>query len=336
MALSALKLVIFFACLNLAFADFSRVKRPIFRERTGRQAQSSEARPPPPRRLRPLERQGQVNQIPSNERNQQEPRVLPPRNRFSDFGLSDAEYNKGQNFGKRPNFRPDGAEYDEYGNRQKYENGNIPRGYDRRGDVSQEQFRPLEPQRPRPVYPSPKRTIDTNRKAIIDEVDPALLEELEAMPQPGYDIKPQPGYDISPQEDSYVPSSGPAFASPSNLLPVYANARADLGPGSLEANVLAGAAAASQPEGVYQNEERISFQIHGQEGPHSYRYGYDTGNGYNRQFKYEERTGEGYVTGRYGFYDKYGKLQVINYKSDPIHGFHAEGAAVPKKPQYPH
>ena len=32
-------------------------------------------------------------------------------------------------------------------------------------------------------------------------------------------------------------------------------------------------------EGVYQNEERISFQIHGQEGPHSYRYGYDTGNG---------------------------------------------------------
>ena len=100
------QLVIFFACLNLAFADFSRVKRPIFRERTGRQAQSSEARPPPPRRLRPLERQGQVNQIPSNERNRQEPRVLPPRNRFSDFGLSDAEYNKGQNFGKRPNFRP--------------------------------------------------------------------------------------------------------------------------------------------------------------------------------------------------------------------------------------
>ena len=32
-------------------------------------------------------------------------------------------------------------------------------------------------------------------------------------------------------------------------------------------------------EGVYQNEERLSFQIHGQEGPHSYRYGYDTGNG---------------------------------------------------------
>ena len=54
---------------------------------------------------------------------------------------------------------------------------------------------------------------------------------------------------------------------------------------------------------------------------------------FNRQFRYEERTNEGYVKGRYGFYDKYGKLQVINYEADPIHGFHAEGAAVPK---YPH
>lgn len=54
---------------------------------------------------------------------------------------------------------------------------------------------------------------------------------------------------------------------------------------------------------------------------------------YNRQFRYEERTGEGYVKGRYGFYDKYGVLQVINYTADPVHGFHAEGANVPK---YPH
>ena len=95
---------------------------------------------------------------------------------------------------------------------------------------------------------------------------------------------------------------------------------------------------------------------------------------FNRQFRYEERTNEGYVKGRYGFYDKYGKLQVsdrtdirpppgpdhetkpdylskihmyylfcylkiyslfqvVNYEADPIHGFHAEGAGVPK---YPH
>jgi len=165
-----------------------------------------------------------------------------------------------------------------------------------------------------------------NFRPVIDEVDPALLAELEAMPQ-----RP-----AQPREDAYVPASGPAYASPSMLSPVYANARQDLGPGQLEASVLAGAEAygvAARPEGVYQNEERLAFQIHGQEGPHSYRYGYDTGNGFNRQFRYEERTNEGYVKGRYGFYDKYGKLQVVNYEADPIHGFHAEGAAVPK---YPH
>ena len=32
-------------------------------------------------------------------------------------------------------------------------------------------------------------------------------------------------------------------------------------------------------QGVYQTEERLEFQIHGQKGPHSYRWGYDTGNG---------------------------------------------------------
>ena len=31
---------------------------------------------------------------------------------------------------------------------------------------------------------------------------------------------------------------------------------------------------------------------------------------YNRQFRYEERNGAGYVKGRYGFFDKEGKLQV--------------------------
>jgi len=251
--------------------------------------------------------------------------------RFSSFGPGPGDYKN--DFGNQPNFRPDGAEYDEYGNRKQYQQNqarsNIPRGYNRRGYLEEQQFEQQQQNpRPRPVYPnpSPKRTIDTKRKAVIDEVDPALLAELEAMPQ-----RP-----AQPREDAYVPASGPAYASPSMLSPVYANARQDLGPGQLEASVLAGAEAygvAARPEGVYQNEERLAFQIHGQEGPHSYRYGYDTGNGFNRQFRYEERTNEGYVKGRYGFYDKYGKLQVVNYEADPIHGFHAEGAAVPK---YPH
>ena len=54
---------------------------------------------------------------------------------------------------------------------------------------------------------------------------------------------------------------------------------------------------------------------------------------YNRQFRYEERDGKGYLKGRYGFFDKHGKLQVINYSADPYAGFHAEGAGVP---EYPH
>ncbi|KAK3887201.1 hypothetical protein Pcinc_008682 [Petrolisthes cinctipes] len=69
---------------------------------------------------------------------------------------------------------------------------------------------------------------------------------------------------------------------------------------------------------------RLAFQIHGQQGPHSYRFGYDTGKGYNRQFRYEERDGYGQVHGRYGFYDKDGKLQVVNYSAHPEHGFSAD------------
>ncbi|ROT65984.1 hypothetical protein C7M84_016031 [Penaeus vannamei] len=69
---------------------------------------------------------------------------------------------------------------------------------------------------------------------------------------------------------------------------------------------------------------RLAFQIHGQQGPHSYRFGYDTGKGKNRQFRYEERDGYGQVHGRYGFYDKDGKLQVVNYSAHPEHGFSAD------------
>ena len=49
---------------------------------------------------------------------------------------------------------------------------------------------------------------------------------------------------------------------------------------------------------------------------------------YNRSFRYEERDDKGYVKGRYGFFDRYGKLKVVNYSADPYKGFHAEGAHV--------
>jgi len=99
----------------------------------------------------------------------------------------------------------------------------------------------------------------------------------------------------------------------------------------LEASVQA-AAAGYQGE-AYNQPQKVSFQIHGQGGPHSYRFGYDTGVGYNRQFRYEERDANGVLHGRYGYYDQEGKLQIVNYTADPVAGFHAEGDHVPK-PQY--
>lgn len=307
MALSKKRVLILLSVfLSVAIADYQEFRR------LGRQVQDRQ--PAPQRRLRPVlkKKLGAPPPPPAAAAASRQ------QERFTDF----------DNY--RPNFRPDGAEYDEYGNRKQYgnANGNLRRGYNKpQQPAAESRGRPAQQERPRPVYPPPQRTVDAKRKAVIDEIDPQLLEELEMNPAPA----------AQPRQDTYVPASGPAYASPSNLSPIYADARNDLAAGALEASVIAGANAyggvAKSPEGVYQNEDRLFFQIHGQEGPHSYRYGYDTGNGYNRQFRYEERTAEGYVKGRYGFYDKHGQLQVINYHADPVHGFHAEGAGVPK---YPH
>jgi len=100
---------------------------------------------------------------------------------------------------------------------------------------------------------------------------------------------------------------------------------------SIEKAVAAGANGYNADE--YEEAKRLAFQIHGQEGPHSYRFGYDTGVGYNRQFRYESRDGNGVLQGRYGYYDQEGKLQIVNYRADPQTGFHADGDHVPK-PQY--
>ncbi|XP_072940281.1 uncharacterized protein [Epargyreus clarus] len=70
--------------------------------------------------------------------------------------------------------------------------------------------------------------------------------------------------------------------------------------------------------------ERTEFRMHGMKGPHSYQFGFDTGKGKNRQFRYEERDNEGRVKGHYGYMDKNGKIRVVNYDADPEHGFRAE------------
>jgi len=43
-------------------------------------------------------------------------------------------------------------------------------------------------------------------------------------------------------------------------------------------------------------------------------------------FRHEEKDGNGFVKGKYGFHDKNGKLQVINYTAHPTEGFHSERA----------
>ncbi|XP_057664405.1 uncharacterized protein LOC130898859 [Diorhabda carinulata] len=68
--------------------------------------------------------------------------------------------------------------------------------------------------------------------------------------------------------------------------------------------------------------ERLEFHISGHDGPLSYKWGYDTGKGHNRLFRYEEKDKEGIVRGHYGFYDEEGKLQVVHYDAHPHTGFH--------------
>ncbi|KAF0757460.1 RNA-binding protein 33-like [Aphis craccivora] len=72
--------------------------------------------------------------------------------------------------------------------------------------------------------------------------------------------------------------------------------------------------------------ERVEFQLHGIGGPESYKFGFDTGKGSNRQFRYEERDNGGNVHGHYGYLDNDGKMQVYNYSSHPELGYRAQKA----------
>ncbi|XP_011498818.1 PREDICTED: uncharacterized protein LOC105362959 [Ceratosolen solmsi marchali] len=67
--------------------------------------------------------------------------------------------------------------------------------------------------------------------------------------------------------------------------------------------------------------DRIEFQIQGHEGPKTYIFGFDTGDGKNRQFRLEERLKDGTVKGHYGYYDARGKLRAIKYLARPFEGY---------------
>jgi len=188
-----------------------------------------------------------------------------------------------------------------YDNQQSKFN-NIDSSYDAKQPMYNEVERSYDNKQP--IYNEVERSYDTN-EPIYNEVERA------------YDTKPEPSnlYERSsnaPVEDSIVSES---YAAPAEQR-------------DLEAAVAAGAAA--YPVENYADPKRLSFQIHGQGGPNAYKFGYDTGVGYNRQFRYEERDNYGVLHGRYGYYDQEGKLQVVNYTADPQTGFHAEGEHVPK------
>ncbi|XP_060517226.1 uncharacterized protein LOC132696431 [Cylas formicarius] len=70
--------------------------------------------------------------------------------------------------------------------------------------------------------------------------------------------------------------------------------------------------------------ERLIFHMAGHDGPMSYKWGYDTGKGHNRQFRFEERDKEGIIKGQFGYYDKEGKFRMMNYHAHPESGFHME------------
>ncbi|CAO1344787.1 unnamed protein product [Diamesa hyperborea] len=65
---------------------------------------------------------------------------------------------------------------------------------------------------------------------------------------------------------------------------------------------------------------RVDFQMHGHNGPKSYKFGYDTGFGKNRQFRLEERDKEGNVFGQYGYINRKGALKIVKYTAG-LEGF---------------
>jgi len=221
-------------------------------------------------------------------------------------------------------------------NRERYSQQNDRPSYNYKNSFSEYDEAPTES--------TIRRRVDPNLEAVIEDVVPNSYSRDRA--QNDYRQVEEPineqNYPSNPPED-YKVSSAPAFGSPSNRRETYAESpygyQIPAEQKNLQAAVASGADAYGQYanrqniEGVYQNEDRLSFQIHGHDGPDSYRYGYDTGHGYNRQFRYEEKDGKGQLKGRYGFFDVDGELKVVNYSADPYAGFHAEGDGIP---QYPH
>ncbi|CRK99899.1 CLUMA_CG013202, isoform A [Clunio marinus] len=77
----------------------------------------------------------------------------------------------------------------------------------------------------------------------------------------------------------------------------------------------------NESEEISAPASRLDFQMHGHKGPASYKFGYDTGKGDNRQLRHEEKDEQGNVFGFYGYYDDKKKFRVVKYSSMADGGF---------------
>merc|ERR1719270_1271207 len=186
---------------------------------------------------------------------------------------------------------------------------------DRRPRPQQEKFyrpkqRPLKPvnrqQEPvQQVYREPVKQVYQQEpvKQVYQEEPERNLKPFIPEPQPDEEIynEVERSYDVRPEPSQvYERSATVQDSLESESIAAPAEQR------DIEAAVAAGAAGYAGES--YAEPQRLSFQIHGQGGPNAYKFGYDTGVGYNRQFRYEERDQYGVLHGRYGYYDQEGKL----------------------------
>lgn len=68
-----------------------------------------------------------------------------------------------------------------------------------------------------------------------------------------------------------------------------------------------------------------SSQYHSQDSLGQYSYGYSDG----LSAKNEIRSADGQTVGSYSYLDAAGKIQNVQYRADPLHGFTASGSNIP-------
>ncbi|KAG8232098.1 hypothetical protein J437_LFUL012295 [Ladona fulva] len=173
---------------------------------------------------------------------------------------------------------------------------------------------------------------DNNKYPLPDKSKRAQIERLAEVYEPSPSVD-TPSHPVPAQSE--IPVEEVAFTEPRPNHRPYAYNHKQQASGSGFAPIFAAEAAAAQHgaasgfagEGLHQisdgSGDRVLFHIHGEKGPNSYRFGYDTGKGPDRQFRYEERDDDGNVKGHFGYYDKKGKIQVVHYSADPKNGFSA-------------